>query len=435
LINYIAAAGFGADEESFAKWWPADVHVIGKDITRFHCVIWPAMLMAAGVELPRSVFGHGFVYHSGRKMSKSLGNIVSPLDVVEVTGADPLRYYLLREITFGKDGDFTWDSFVARYNADLANDLGNLTQRTTDMTTKFLGGNIPEGADAGTDRTGLRTVASDTVVAAVKAYERFELSAALDAVGALVRRTNQVVQETEPWALAKDEARRAELGGVLSDLLEAVRIAAVLVDPAMPTKSAAILERLGVDAPALWSDSTVWRERPAWSVGSGDPIFPRLAVPKGEGAEDAVESGDGKGGAGKKGGASKGGASKGDAGKKGGAAKKKGAAPPAEIPFEAFQNVELLVATVKSAEPVEGADRLLKLQLDDGRGGRQVVAGIAEHFRPEDLPGKQVVVVANLKPAKIRGVESQGMVLAAMSGKNFTLLGPIAEIAPGAKIS
>jgi methionyl-tRNA synthetase len=403
LTNYISALGFGRDEEAFRKYWPANVHVVGKDITRFHCVIWPAMLMAAGIPLPKCVFGHGFIYQRGAKMSKSLGNIVNPLDVVDVTGADALRYFLLREITFGKDGDFTWEAFTGRYNADLANDLGNLVQRVTDMTAKFLGGAIEAGADAGIDRTGLRDTASDAVVAAVHAYERFDLSEAIVAAWTLVRRANQVVQETAPWEMAKDEGRRDELAGVLSDILESVRVAAALLEPAMPEQCARILARIGLpdDAGTVWSASTVWRERPAWKVGRGEPLFPRVKPPA-----DADS-----------------------------AAPKPAATDAKTLTIDAFRDVELVVAEVREAEPVPGADRLLKLKLDAGGEERQVVAGIAEHYPPADLVGKQVVLVANLAPATIRGVESRGMILAAKKGKKLVLLGPQGEIAPGAKIS
>jgi methionyl-tRNA synthetase len=412
LTNYVSALGFGRDGKDFRKWWPADVHFVGKDITRFHCVIWPAMLMAAELPLPRCVFGHGFIYQRGAKMSKSLGNIVDPLDVVEVTGADALRYFLLREISFGKDGDFTWEAFVGRYNADLANDLGNLVQRVTDMAAKFLHGRIPEGADAGTDRTGLRDAASDAVVAAVHAYERFDLSEAMTGIWALVRRANQVVQETAPWELAKEETRRDELAGVLSDILEAVRVVAALAEPAMPETAARILERIGLRGAAgtPWSASTVWRERPAWHVGRGDPLFPRVKPPAGtETAPEATADGKAKP------------VAAAHAGKR--------------IPIDAFRDLELVVAAVRAAEPVPGADRLLKLTLDTGGEERQVIAGIAEHYAPEDLVGRQVVLVANLEPAVIRGVESQGMILAAKQGKKLVLLGPQGEIAPGAKIS
>jgi methionyl-tRNA synthetase len=276
LTNYLSAVGLGTDEEKLAKWWPADVHVVGKDITRFHCVIWPAMLMAAEIELPRCVFGHGFIYQRGEKMSKSLGNIVNPVDVVETTGADALRYFLLREIVFGNDGDFTWEAFIGRYNADLANDLGNLTKRTTDMTAKFLEGGVPAGAGA-TDRTGLAAFAVDVRERAVAAYRDCDLSGALSAIWDLVRRANQAVQEAKPWEIAKDEARRDELADVLAELLEAVRFVAHLAQPALPERTSVVRERLGrADESGLWETALEWNAAAGWKVVPAEPVFPRI---------------------------------------------------------------------------------------------------------------------------------------------------------------
>jgi methionyl-tRNA synthetase len=366
------------------------------------------MLLAAGIPLPTCVFGHGFIHHSGTKMSKSLGNIVNPLDVVERTGADSLRYFLLREITFGKDGDFTWDGFITRANADLANDLGNLLKRTTDMTLKFLEGRIAAGIDAGSDRTGLRTAAETAARDAVAAYAELDPSGALDAVWALVRRANQAVQETKPWEVAKDPARRDELSGTLSEILEAIRIVGELAEPAIPRKAARLRERLGLDAAiAEWSDACVWRDRPAWIVRPGEPLVPRL-----ERGEPAAKSSSAP------------------------------AAPASPAPaaggaigIDRFREVQLVVATILAASRVEGADRLLRLELDLGHETRQVVAGIAQSIRADDLPGTQVVVVANLEPTTIRGVESRGMVLVAKTDGTLTLLGPRAPVAPGAPIS
>jgi len=407
LTNYASAAGFATDDERFARWWPADVHVIGKDITRFHCVIWPAMLLAAGIELPRSVFGHGFIYHSGAKMSKSLGNIVNPLDVVEHTGADPLRFFLLREITFGKDGDFTWESFIARYNADLANDLGNLLKRTTDMTVKFLEGRVTHG---GGDATGLRAVVESEVTAATAAYRAFDLSGALDAAWSIVRRANQAIEEQRPWALAKRAEDRGRLANVLSECLEAIRVVAVLAEPAIPSSARKIHEALGLGPTlGLWSESARWRDGASFRVVAGAPLFPRI--------ERAPES-------------------TGTSAANGGPAATPAPGPgPGAITIDGFREVDLVVATIVEAHRVEGASRLLRLKLDVGGGTRQVVSGIAEHFEPGALVGRQVVLVANLEPATIRGVESQGMILAAKSGKTLTLLRPDAPVPPGAKIS
>ncbi|HMB70212.1 MAG TPA: methionine--tRNA ligase, partial [bacterium] len=421
LTNYISGIGFGSDDDEFDRWWPCDVHVVGKDITRFHCVIWPAMLMAAGVELPRTVFGHGFIYQAGVKMSKSLGNIVDPLDVIEVTGPDALRYFLIREFTYGKDGDFSWDAFIGRYNADLANDLGNLVKRTTDMTVKFLDGRIDAGADAGADRTGLAVVSREVVAEAAVAYEAFDLSRAVTTVWKLVRAANQAIQETRPWELARDAARAVELAGVLGELLEAIRLVAELAEPAIPGRVGEIRQRLGLPAESAgpWEESARWRDRPAWSVTAGEPVFPRI--------ERKADEGSG------------GGASGGDPGAEPKPARKKSKkarrGPAESIEFSQFQDVDLRVATVVAAERVEGADRLLKLQLDLGDERRQVVSGIAEHFTPDELPGRQVVLVANLAPARIRGIESQGMVLVAQADGRMCLLAPDGDVTAGARVS
>lgn len=412
LTNYISAVGFGTDEERFRKWWPAECHIVGKDITRFHCIIWPAMLMAAGIELPRSVFGHGFIYHSGVKMSKSLGNIVNPLDVVNVTGADPLRYFLLREITFGKDGEFSWDSFLGRYHADLANDLGNLVKRTCDMTVKFCGG-VLEESGANAPATDLRGAVEERVTAVQRAYESFQLSEAIIQTWDLVRRANGVVETTKPWELAKTPAGRPRLVSVLSELLETIRIVAHLLEPVIPKSSREILNHVGIAAKPgeTWAKTAVWREKRTWRVESSAPLFPRIEMPKEDGAAPPAQ-------------------------KKLSPANDGAEASLASwIDFETFREIRLVVATVVAAEKVSGASRLLKLDLDLGSERRQVVSGIAEHFRPEELPGKQVVLVANLKPAKIRGIDSQGMILVAQAGGRLTLLGPATEIAAGAEIS
>lgn len=436
LANYISAAGFATDDAKFAKWWPADCHIVGKDITRFHCVIWPAMLMAAGLPLPVSVFGHGFIYHSGVKMSKSLGNIVNPLDVVGVTGADPLRYFLLREIVFGKDGDFTWDAFLGRYHADLANDLGNLVKRTCDMTVKFLAGKI-EARERGAANPGLATFVNEKAQAATAAYQSYHLSEALGLIWEIVRRANGEIERAKPWELAKDPAKRGDLARCLGDLLEAIRIVAHLVEPAMPSSGRAIRERLGLDpSKADWASSLEFRASATWQVASAPPLFPRVeappaapAAPAGLASSSAASSVANAPDAVPPSKASA------PATLARGAKAEAPAAPPSAIDLDQFRDVELVIATVLSAERVAGADRLLKLQLDLGSEQRQVVSGIAEHFRPEDLPGRQVVLVANLKPTKIRGIESQGMILAAKADGKLTLIAPGSEISPGAKVS
>ncbi len=288
LTNYVSAVGYGQDEETFRRWWPADLHVVGKDITRFHCIIWPAMLMSAGVELPKTVFGHGWVSFRGERLSKSLGNVVDPLDAVARHGPDPLRLYLVREIPYGGDGDFTWERFEERYNADLANNWGNLVSRVATMAGKFREGRlaVPAGPPS-----RLEAAARESVAAYVEAMDRFALHEAAAAVFRLIDAANLFLQESAPWALAKDAAKAAELDRVLYDAAEAVRIAAILLLPITPRASAETLRRFGLTAPA----SEVRLERATFgnagplTLSAGDPLFPRLEpggskVPKGRGA-------------------------------------------------------------------------------------------------------------------------------------------------------
>ncbi len=280
LINYISGAGFPSDNGKFQKLWPAELHVIGKDITRFHCIIWPAMLISAGVDLPKSILGHGFVSFKGEKMSKSLGNIVSPLEVADRFGADPLRYYLLREVPLDRDGDFTWDLFIERYNSDLANDLGNLVSRTLAMVGRYLEGAAPAPAPAGSDG-GLADLYRQVLDEYAGRMEAYDIHLATQEIWKLIRRANRYIEERTPWALAKDPSRRGELEQVLGTLLEAIRVTAVMLVPIMPSKSRAIWDnlRLSGDPAGSVLSELRWGDAPGRSaepIAAPPPLFPRI---------------------------------------------------------------------------------------------------------------------------------------------------------------
>ena len=412
LINYAAAVGYGTDEALFQEWWPASLHLVGKDITRFHCVVWPAMLMSAGLALPKQVFGHGWVLTKGEKMSKSLGTSLDPLDAAERFGPDPLRLYLTKEIVFGSDGDFTWDRFEEKYNVDLANNLGNLVNRVTSMVERYRNGSL-EG------------VAPDKRVAdlAFEVFQRYEAAMDVFALDAgcreafrLIDATNEYIASSEPWALAKNPESAKALDQVLWTSAEALRVAVVLVSPVMPTSCEEILRRLGAPS-AAFSDLGLYRDAVMGAAGHRDvarrdALWPRLEPradaetnspkessvtdqPKPEAATPAPAPA-------------------------GAAAPAPVAAPaPAasatdnRISIDEFLKIDLRVAKVLAAERVPGSKKLVKLSVDLGTEQRTLVAGIAEAYEAEALVGRHVAMVANLKPAKLMGIESNGMVLAA----------------------
>ena len=442
LTNYMAAVGYGTDEERFARWWPADLHVVGKDITRFHAVVWPAMLMSAGIELPRAVYGHGWVNWRGQRMSKSLGTVVDPLEAADRLGPDPLRLYLVKEIVYGQDGDFTWERFDERYNADLANNFGNLVSRVAAMAHKYRRGRVAPVPGA---PPRLADRAADVVRRYRAALDGYELHAGMAAAFDLIDAANEFITRSEPWVLAKAPDRADELDQALFEMSEAVRIAALLLWPAMPSSCAEIWRRMGqarpiadsrLDADAAWSD----RER---QVVPGPPLWPRLEAggALGESAAGAAaEKGTGRSmtddtstaaqtpqvpGAGRgeaeagRGGAPSAAPSR-EAGAGGADAPSAPAAaapvPPADEPrisFDDFMKVQLRVAKVLAAEAIPKSKKLLKVTVDDGTGERTLVAGIARAYAPETLAGRSVVIVANLEKAKLMGVESNGMILAA----------------------
>jgi methionyl-tRNA synthetase len=440
LINYASAVGYGWDQAKFEQWWPADLHVIGKDITRFHCVIWPAMLMSAGLPLPRQVFGHGFVQFKGQKMSKSLGTVLDPIDVARKFGPDPLRLYLVKEIPYGQDGDFSWERFEERYNVDLANNLGNLVNRLAAMVDRYRQGHLP--APAG-EPGRLAGVAADVVKRYRAAMDGFALHEGAFAAFGLVDAANEYIAETEPWTLAK-QGQHDRLTQVLSDVVEAVRIAAVLLLPVMPRSSAEILRRVGetrspdtlrLDVDAAWSGP---RER---VVTKADPLWPRL-----EGNKEIPMSDQAAGQPPAPVAASTPETPAVPAAPAPAAPAATTAAAPAatapattpggdRIPIDDFVKVDLRVAKILAAEKVKGSKKLIKMQVDVGVEQRTIVAGIAEAYEPEALVGRSVVIVANLKPAKLMGIESNGMVLAASpEGGLPALLGFENPPPPGSRV-
>lgn len=394
LSNYITAMGYDPDGSSdqFKKYWPCDCHVIGKDIMRFHSIYWPVMLHALGLELPRQLFGHNWILFGEDKMSKSRGNVIYASDVVDAFGVDAARYYLLSEMPYGSDGSITYESLIERFNTDLANTLGNLVNRTIAMAQKYFGGVIQPADAAEPVDADLRATALKTVEEVDRLMNQYRMADTLDAVISLARRSNKYIDETMPWVLAKDEAQKSRLGAVLYNLLESIRFLAVLLQPFMPETAEKIFAQLNTDCKDYASLSAFGGLHAGDKVGEPVPLFGRID------AEQMIQQLK---------------------------AKQEAAAAPAqepaqeaiqlapEISIEDFAKVELRVAKVLSAEKVKKSSKLLCIQLDDGMGGRQVVSGIAKWYKPEDLVGKKVIVVANLKPVKLCGVESNGMICAA----------------------
>ncbi len=420
LSNYITSLGYSSEnEELFNKFWPADVHVVGKDIVRFHTIYWPIFLMALDLPLPKKIFAHGFIMMKDGKMSKSKGNVVYPEMLIERYGLDATRYFLLRELPFGQDGVFSPESFVERTNFDLANDLGNLLNRTVSMMNKYFDGTIPtENLQETEYDAALKAHAELTRIKYEESMEKMQFSVVLGELWSLVSRTNKYIDETSPWVLAKDEKDKPKLASVMNNLAESLRHIAVLTQPFMTTAPKQIMEQLGFDENLLaWETIETFGNTIPQNikvVEKGTPIFPRLdaevevayireqmqaSVKTSQEEVTTVEKPETE-----------------------------------EITIDDFMKVDLRVATVTACEPVAKAKKLLKLQVDLGYEARQVVSGIAEHYKPEELIGKKVIVVANLKPVTLRGELSQGMILAGSHDGVLTLATVDPKLTNGAQV-
>lgn len=419
LINYISAPGFLSDTDRFNRWWPASCHLIGKDILTTHCVYWPTMLKAMGVAMPKCVMGHGWWMVDEQKMSKSLGNVIKPLELADKYGVDPFRYFLARDMVLGLDSSFSETAFVTRYNSELANDLGNLLNRTVVMVDRYLDGEVPDVDAESLTIEPLRACAEDTRKSIEALLPKLDTPRILETVWGLIREANRFVETQAPWALAKDDAKRQELEETLYGLLEVMRHVVFWICPVMPERAQAMWHQLGIAG--LVSESRVgdleWgRLKPGVKVQPGEPAFPRIEDIDVGDASPTIQQKERK------------------------VVEKERVEKDDKdeddlITFEDFQKIDLRVAKILEAEKVEGADRLVRLQISLGPEERQIVAGVAKFYDPEDLVGRQIVVVANLSPAKIRGVESQGMLLAASGDDGLALLKPDSDIPPGSKVS
>ncbi|NMA84656.1 MAG: methionine--tRNA ligase [Epulopiscium sp.] len=432
LSNYISALGYLTDQDAdFKKYWPANVHLVGKEIVRFHTIIWPAILMALDLPLPKQVFGHGWLVIDGGKMSKSKGNVVDPKVLVERYGSDAVRYFLMREVAFGQDGNFTNDALIQRINSDLANDLGNLVSRTISMIEKYFSGQLPVNRRGTEFDQDLQQIATKTVYKVEDAMEQLFFSDALVSIWQLISRTNKYIDETQPWLLAKDHRNDDMLANVMYHLAETLRIISILIEPFMPRTPKLIREQLCISEPKIvsWESTKLWGRLPQnLSVKRGINMFPRIDLEKEREILEEIQEKNKQ----------KQLASQEKQQEKKQVQKDEKTTVAEDTPYigiEDFSKVELRIGEVIQCEKVEGADKLLKSQIKIGDEVRQIVSGIAKHYSPEEMIGKKVIVVTNLKPVKLRGVLSEGMILAASDQEgNLVLASTDQDIASGAQV-
>lgn len=420
LLNYLTGIGYLQDEEKFNKFWPADLHLVGKEIVRFHTIIWPIMLHAMELPLPSKVYGHGWLIVEGDKMSKSKGNVIDPLALIDEFGSDAIRYFLLREINLGNDGNFSRDALITRVNADLANDLGNLLHRTVSMIEKYHGGIVEDKGVVEPVDEELKSLVAATVAKYTEDMDKMALNDAIKGVWGLISRANKYIDETGPWILAKDPAQADRLKTVMYNLAETLRIVAIMIQPYIPVTAPKIYTQLGLAVPEqmLLADAVWGGLANGTKVAKGEPLYPRIEV-----LEDGSTMIGGK------------------------KYEAKVAAPApkveekpdmepikAEIQFPDFEKLDLRVGKIVEAEKVKKSKKLLKLQVEIGPEVRTIVSGIAQYYEPAALVGRNVIVIANLAPATLFGIESKGMLLAASDGQGNLVLADAPDIASGSRV-